>query len=1097
MTNRVATSQGMGTLNLMRYAWSELWNRRWTAQLTTAAVAVSAIYIYVLGFDGSAIHEAQRRCVDRSAATEIVASVPDVANRELRFTKPQVDTCAALSGVALAFPRIELNVVLAIGESQMATPIEGTVPGDPRLAKERLIWGRAPRESDTVEIVLDLRVFEKLGGVYTDAPYPERLVLEVSRTVAGRPETQRLTTSIVGLYRGDRADKTYISLEMAEKLDLWCTAKLRSLAPNPESTAMNVTYAWVDGYVPFREEARLAEELKHLEASAERVGEVNVIKSAGPIWAALTRADGQIVREADRRAALEALNRQIESVSLTQWGAKSVAVLTNTDPRWSENGGSVSSDIDRAWIARADGRAVVYPNVTVEPGGRDWPVGADLVCTTATALWACFDPATCSAAEPVTVVETNDIWAGFVLADVCPPERFVVDQSACYLFLRAPADSPTYLEFGGVVDTRITYFEGLLPCGEPDADVDREESMLIRFLPDEAFEQLTSNRKPMAGDLPSVLLNRPIGESATPSPLESPVGRFYVMTTVERDFEWIAAPESERLRLCPDARPVGYVQVGDWTEVASSVASYLRNGWMLDVGSTTPCWFSAFLPCSIERIPQELRSRCAIHQVRGLTAREIREAKEPRLLVGPDALDFAGMHADTVCTGEKSLAGQPLTFQTAHWSIPPLNRAYDRRVPSGVAVVAEPILRRALFEACGDAMVRDTEQRYDVVFEDGPSFAAAQARLAKLGLKLTSLSAITEERLIHYRVREGSGVDGVRDDFVAVLAMSRPTFVMARGHLAVQAQLGQTSIEVIASDAQDPARFYADLVSGAWLSGGTGREIVLPRNAVGEYTPGCRFSLRFERQTETDQQEGLELTFTVTGVSDEGPAYIPAKTAAKIQLWRDRKLVFNDARGTFASPLEIKRQAGHIRCNLFAMTAEAVPQVLRDLCAMGYNTEDRLAEQEGLQRLARILAFMAMFFVFGVVLNAVITVVITTIMHVKNKTFEIGILLAHGVKPRDAWNVFVLEGFAIGLIAFLIASLAVWVGEPYLRQLTAQGFGIDADMMLAGSPFDSTRWWLPVLVLGVSVLFSVFGVALPAWFACRLRPVVALRTRGE
>src|SRR5262249_4052831 len=114
--------------------------------------------------------------------------------------------------------------------------------------------------------------------------------------------------------------------------------------------------------------------------------------------------------------------------------------------------------------------------------------------------------------------------------------------------------------------------------------------------------------------------------------------------------------------------------------------------------------------------------------------------------------------------------------------------------------------------------------------------------------------------------------------------------------------------------------------------------------------------------------------------------------------------------------------------------------------------------QEGLQRLGRILVFLVGFFALGCVLNAAITVLITTLMSVRSRLWEIGILRAHGLSSRDVLSLFAIQGVVIGGGAFLAAAGAVWLLEPWLRGLVVQAFALKTTAALNGSPFEGSLW---------------------------------------
>lgn len=1095
---RLASSlQSMGAGNLLRYAWSELRARPITTAITTATVALSAMYMYVLGFDGSSIYDYQRGFVDKSTVTEVVAATPDITSRGLRFTPERVATVAHLPGVARAFPRVELNVLLANGERTATVPAEGTMPDDPRLLGERVCWGRGPTAADAAEIVLSRRLFEKLGGICADGPQPATVTLEVSRTVGGRAETQRVPLTIVGLVQDQSMDKAYIPLHLSEQLDRWCTGKIQSLARSEESVTAGLTYPWADAWVPVREEARVAEEAKRLNVTVSKIAEMSVITTSGRLWASISRADGDPLRD-DNLRVLESFGERLQRVELRRWGEASVAILADADPRWRGAGQSQPAAFGTVMAAK-DAGGGVPTDIVVRPAPREWPVGADLTCTLLTAQWAAFDPAACDGAERTCVIETQDLWAGAQIAALYPVDRWAADRETARLFLRPPLPQLlTDAEEPGVENAPL-YWEGQLGIETVGLDGALAVTpLLIRLVPDAVFHSLAGiSKAPLDSDVRPVLFWGSAGRWRPRDRLNSTAGGLEVLAIEEAPVEMIVAPESERLRLCPDALPAGRVLSGPWATVAEPAREYFEARWSFEAGTITPHSFTAFIPGTRSQLPAELRlvaDRCTIREVQALTARDAQGPEPDRLLVGPEALGDEHVPDERIWIGGRPPVGGRLTLRTPGWTLPPLALARDRRLPAGVARVSKRTLRTALFHASTHKALPGGRTRLDVFFDDPVLYVAAARQLAARGLRLEPLMPVATESIVHYQVRDTEGDGSVRDDLIAVLAMSRPTFVAARGQLTVPGRnAAGAEITLVASDPLDPIRFNGDLTSGRWLSG-EDTQVVLGRTAGAERSGG-QVLLRFERRTETAGTETIELPFDVVGQSNGEVGYIPRALAGQIELWRRGKLVFNEARAEFMSPLEIAVQGGHVRCNVFAQSADAVPNVVRALREMGYQTQDRLAEQEGLRRLSRILVFVVGFFVLGFVISAAMTVGITTYMHVKNKTFEIGIMLAHGVRRRDAWGVFVAEGLGIGLTAFVLASLAIALVEPVLRQLTCQAFGLDAATMLPGSPFDAGRLWLPALTLGVCVLFSVLGVALPAWWACRLKPIDALRRR--
>jgi len=139
------------------------------------------------------------------------------------------------------------------------------------------------------------------------------------------------------------------------------------------------------------------------------------------------------------------------------------------------------------------------------------------------------------------------------------------------------------------------------------------------------------------------------------------------------------------------------------------------------------------------------------------------------------------------------------------------------------------------------------------------------------------------------------------------------------------------------------------------------------------------------------------------------------------------------------------------------------------------------------------LTAIVVMFVLGSLLNAVITVSITTMMNIRMKINEIGILRAHGVGAGQIINIFGMQGAVLGTMAFALGSVIVLFGEPYLREQIAKTFKIPTENVLNGSIWSAETAWLLALAFAVALAFSVTGVILPAILVCRISPARALQ----
>ncbi len=108
------------------------------------------------------------------------------------------------------------------------------------------------------------------------------------------------------------------------------------------------------------------------------------------------------------------------------------------------------------------------------------------------------------------------------------------------------------------------------------------------------------------------------------------------------------------------------------------------------------------------------------------------------------------------------------------------------------------------------------------------------------------------------------------------------------------------------------------------------------------------------------------------------------------------------------------------------------------------------------------------------------------------RTREIGILKALGMKSRTVLTIFLGESVIIGLIGAVVGIVLGWV----LANVTARVLGSGAFIGGGGGGFTITPLLTPEVLLGalafgvgVSVIFALY----PAWRASKLKPVEALR----
>jgi len=138
-----------------------------------------------------------------------------------------------------------------------------------------------------------------------------------------------------------------------------------------------------------------------------------------------------------------------------------------------------------------------------------------------------------------------------------------------------------------------------------------------------------------------------------------------------------------------------------------------------------------------------------------------------------------------------------------------------------------------------------------------------------------------------------------------------------------------------------------------------------------------------------------------------------------------------------------------------------------------------------------------LFVIYAIVLGITATVIINTLlMSVFERTREIGILTAIGMKGRQIIALFLAEASLLALGGIASGSIIGWAISAYVGKVGIYfgDLGISGEMLLedrvyAYFTFD-TALILIVVAFVITLLFSLY----PAWMASRMEPVEALHS---
>ncbi len=155
-------------------------------------------------------------------------------------------------------------------------------------------------------------------------------------------------------------------------------------------------------------------------------------------------------------------------------------------------------------------------------------------------------------------------------------------------------------------------------------------------------------------------------------------------------------------------------------------------------------------------------------------------------------------------------------------------------------------------------------------------------------------------------------------------------------------------------------------------------------------------------------------------------------------------------------------------------------------------------------RLTLTESAMGILYLFYGIVMAIVAVVVanTLLMSVFERTREMGILAALGMKGRQIMGMFLMESATLGVLGVLLGvglgSLGVYylvtVGISLGDMDMSEIYGTGASGFAIGTTLYGTFAWGDTAVLALVCLAIILLASLyPAWFATRKEPIDALR----
>jgi lipoprotein-releasing system permease protein len=237
-----------------------------------------------------------------------------------------------------------------------------------------------------------------------------------------------------------------------------------------------------------------------------------------------------------------------------------------------------------------------------------------------------------------------------------------------------------------------------------------------------------------------------------------------------------------------------------------------------------------------------------------------------------------------------------------------------------------------------------------------------------------------------------------------------------------------------------------------------------------------------------NRQTGDARSFRVIGVADFG--YYDNSSTALINLDVAQQLFSNDAGANTRLRLRVT--------DVFQASTLA-RQAVAALPPANYRVISWNETRRSLFDALRMEKILTGFMLLMIVIIGAVNIVATLVMAVADKNADIAILRTMGAGRATVMAVFVIQGFAAGLLGTLIGAAGGVLLAGYIGTITRWFDGLLNELLAPGDIYmvahlsAELQWQDVLLVCASALLVSLLATLYPAWRASRVQPADVLR----